>query len=75
MNEEEAADAEEARRLIAHAVCLLEKAKCVRARNQAVAAHNTLADCLGELAPPGFRPEPPQVPARFRRFPVLGGRR
>ena len=70
MNEEEAADAEEARRLLAHAVCLLEKAKCVRARNQAVAAHNTLADCLVELAPPTFAPEPVTTPARFRRIPA-----
>ena len=65
MSDEEAADAEAARRLIAAAVCKLEKAKCVRARNHAVAAHNELADVLRLIAPPTFTPAPIAVPARF----------
>ena len=74
MTDEEAADADLARRLLLRAVCRLELAKCVKARNQAVAAHNGVADALRLLAPPEFSPRPTRLPARFRQTPAGAAR-
>ena len=74
MTDEEAADADLARRLLLRAVCRLERANCVAARNHAVAAHNAAADALRLLAPPGFVPKPADTPRRFRRFPAGAAR-
>ena len=68
MSDEEAADARSAASLLMRAVVLLEKARCVRARNHAVAAHNEVLAVLHVFDLPG--PPKPATPARFRRFPV-----
>ena len=66
MSVEEAADAREAQRSLWRAVCLLEKAKCVGARNLAVAAHNETTERLALLAPADPAEKPPA--RRYVRF-------
>ena len=68
MSDEEAADARSAASLLLRAVTLLEKAKCVRARNHAVHAYHETQAALGAFGLPG--PPRAATPARFRRFPV-----